>query len=92
MPVEYLGYQVFSETEFKREQAQGIFNASCSYDDYLGLTRERVERRRVAEAEAQQLGYELRGPELDLTPEDHALLDQLWADVARQNLPEELAA
>ncbi|HEX4947140.1 MAG TPA: hypothetical protein VFZ34_10765 [Blastocatellia bacterium] len=92
MPVEYLGYQVFSEEEFKQEQAQGIFNAAFSYDDYLELTRERVLRKQVAEAEAQQLGYELRSAELELTPEEEAILDQVWTNISRENFQEELAA
>lgn len=78
--------------QFEELRQSGDINPNATYQDFLALAEERRERRRRAEEEAQRLEYELHGPELDLTLEDEAILDQVWTNLARKNLREELAA
>lgn len=53
---------------------------------YLLLRREREEIRCEAEAAARRDGFEIGTPELELTPEDEAILDRAWAAVAANKM------
>jgi len=65
--------------QFERWQAEGSVNPDATYEQYLEMRLEQAER---AE-EAQRLG--LTGDEPpELTEEDEAILDQVWAEFARE--------
>ncbi len=68
-----------SRIEFEQHKAAGLFNPQFSYQDYLQMIREQEEIKREAEEKAEREGYELGAPQLDLTPEDEAILDRVWA-------------
>jgi hypothetical protein len=64
---------------FERLQAEGLVNPDTTYEQYLEMRLEQAER---AE-EAQRLV--LTGDEPpELTEEDEAILDQVWAELARE--------
>jgi hypothetical protein len=70
--------------QFEELRASGEINPRATYEDYLALRRERAERRREAEEAARRDGYELGAPELELTPEDEAILERVWAELAAE--------
>lgn len=72
--------------EFEREKAAGQFNQLFTWEDYQEMLREREEIRREAEETARRDGFELGAPELELTPEDEAILDRAWAAVAAEKI------
>jgi hypothetical protein len=53
------------------------------------MIREREEVKREAEEAARRDGIELGAPELELTPEDEAILDRTWAKVAAEKTADE---
>jgi len=64
---------------FERLQAEGLINPDATYEQYLEMRLEQAER---AE-EARRLG--LTGDEPpELTEEDEAILDRVWAEAGRQ--------
>lgn len=79
MPTMYAGRPILSSEEFDGYLAAGWFNSQTNYDDYLAMIREQEEIVREAEEKAAREGYELGAPQLDLTPEDEAILDRIWA-------------
>jgi len=74
----------FSRLEFEQKKAAGFFNSQFNYEDYLQMIREQEEVKREAEEKAQREGYELGAPQLELTPEDEAILDRVWAKRAAE--------
>ncbi|MGH9839853.1 MAG: hypothetical protein ACREEM_13810 [Blastocatellia bacterium] len=72
--------------QFEELRLSGEVNPNATFEDYLLLRREREEIRREAEAAARCDGFELGAPELELTPEDEAILDRAWAAVAANKL------
>ncbi len=75
----YEGRLILSAAEFATYLAAGWFNTQTTYDDYLAMIREQEELVREAQEKAAREGYELGAPQLDLTPEDEAILDRIWA-------------
>ena len=92
MPTTYLDRIILTIAEFKAEQAAGGFNPDCGYDDYLAMIRSQAELRHEAEEAARRDGFELGAPELDLSEEDEAILDRVWAKLAAQKAKEAEAA
>jgi hypothetical protein len=84
MPTIYLEQTIMTQEEFAADQAAGMLNPLATYDDYLAMIRERIEIKREAEEAARRDGYELGAPQLELTPEDEAILDRAWAAVAAE--------
>ncbi len=78
----------YTRLEFEQLKAAGLFNAKFGYDDYLQMIREQEEIKREAEEKAAREGYELGAPQLDLTPEDEAILDRIWARRAAEAVAE----
>ncbi|NOT64201.1 MAG: hypothetical protein HOP19_28635 [Acidobacteria bacterium] len=74
----------FNRLEFEQKKVAGLFNPQFNYEDYLQLIREQEEIKREAEVKAEREGYELGAPQLDLTPEDEAILDRVWAKRATE--------
>jgi len=72
--------------QFEELRLSGEINPNATFDDYLSLRREREEIRREAEETARRDGFELGAPELELTPEDEAILDRAWAAVAAEKI------
>lgn len=70
--------------QFEELRLSGEINPSATFEDYLQLRRERTQIKREAEEAARRDGYELGAPELELTPEDEAILDRAWAKVAAE--------
>ena len=70
--------------EFEARRSAGQFNPRATYEDYVAMIQERHELKRAAEEAARREGYELGAPELELTPEDEAILDRAWAEVAAE--------
>jgi hypothetical protein len=68
--------------QFDELRLTGEINPNATFEDYLALRRERETIRREAEEAARRDGFELGAPELELTPEDEAILDRAWAAVA----------
>lgn len=68
--------------QFEELRLSGEVNPAATYDDYLQLRLEQKQRRREAEEAARRDGFELGAPELDLSPEDEAILDRVWARLA----------
>jgi hypothetical protein len=77
-----------SREEFEQKRAAGEFNPLATYEDYQEMLREREEIRREAEEAARRDGFELGAPELDLSPEDEAILDRVWANLAAEKAAE----
>ncbi|MGH9854737.1 MAG: hypothetical protein ACREBD_33305 [Blastocatellia bacterium] len=75
---------ILTPEEFRAEQAAGWFNPESSYDDYLAMIHAQWELRRDAEEKARREGYELGAPQIELTPEDEAILDRVWAKRAAE--------
>jgi len=75
---------ILTPEEFSAEQAAGWFNPESSYDDYLAMIHAQWELRRDAEEKARREGYELGAPQIELTPEDEAILDRVWAKRAAE--------
>lgn len=73
-----------SETAFAQAQRAGWFDPDASYQDYLAMIADREEMKRAAAEEAQREGYELGAPQIELTPEDEAALDDAWAKLAAE--------
>ena len=92
MPTTYLNEIISTKEEFAADQTAGEINPNATYEDYLALVRARVERRHKAEAAARRDGFELGAPELDLSEEDEAILDRVWAKLAAQKAAEAEAA
>ena len=67
--------------DFERKRAAGEFNPLSSYEDYQAMLQDREEIRREAEEAARREGFALGAPELDLSPEDEAILDGVWAQL-----------
>lgn len=84
MPTNYEGRAILTAGEFQAEQAAGWFNPKINYDDYLDMIRAQAELKREAEEKARREDYELGAPELDLSPEDEAILDRVWAKLAAE--------
>ena len=84
MPTTYLGRTILTAEEFYAERDAGWFNPRAMYETYLAMIQEQVEIKREAEEAARRDGYELGAPELELTPEDEAILDRAWAAVAAE--------
>jgi predicted DNA-binding transcriptional regulator YafY len=82
---------ILTPEEFRAEQAAGWFNPESSYDDYLAMIRAQWELRRDAEEKARREGYELGAPQIELTPEDEAILDRVWAKRAAEKAAAEAA-
>lgn len=79
--------------QFEELRYSGDINPAATYQDYLDLRQERAEMRRQAEAEAARLGYELKGPEPpDWTDEDQQIMENIWAEMARERAETKLAA
>jgi hypothetical protein len=76
--------------QFEELRLSGEINPNATYEDYLLLRQEREEIRRKAEEAARRDGFELGAPELDLTPDDEAILDRVWASVAAERRVDEL--
>jgi hypothetical protein len=91
MPTIYAERSILSPEEFSAEQAAGWFNPESSYDDYLAMIRAQEEIKREAEEKAQCEGYELGAPQIELTPEDEAILDRVWAKLAAEEAAAEVA-
>jgi hypothetical protein len=70
--------------QFEELRLSGEIDPNATYEDYLELRREREEIRREAEEAARRDGFELGAPELDLSPEDEAILDRVWANLAAE--------
>jgi len=85
MPTIYLGRIIMTPEDLSADQEAGLLNPDASYADYLAMIEEQVERKRLAEEAAQRDGFELGAPELDLSPEDEAILDRVWAKLAAEN-------
>lgn len=68
--------------EFEQEKATGLFNRRFTYEDYRQMIREQEELGRQAQEKADREGYELGAPQMELTPEDEAILDRVWAQLA----------
>ena len=77
--------------QFEELRLSGEINPAATYDDYLQLRLEQKERRREAEEAARRDGFELGAPELDLSPEDEAILDRVWARLAAKEAAAENA-
>jgi hypothetical protein len=84
MPTTYAGRPILTAEEFSAEQAAGWFDSESSYDDYLAMISAQEEIKREAEEKAQSQGYELGAPQIELTPEDEAILDRVWAKRAAE--------
>ena len=84
MPILYEGRPILTSEEFYAEQTAGWFNSAMGYDDYLAMIREQNELGRQAQEKADREGYELGAPQMELTPEDEAILDRAWAKVAAE--------
>lgn len=69
----------FNRLEFEQKKIAGFFNPQFNYEDYLQMIREQEDIKREAEGKAGREGYELGAPQLDLSPEDEAILDRIWA-------------
>ena len=82
MPTTYLGRTILTPEEYAEEQVAGWSNPNSNYENYLAMIREQTAQAEKAGAEAAELGFELKGPELDLSPEMDAVLDQVWAELA----------
>lgn len=67
--------------ELERKRAVGEFNPLSSYEDYQAMLQDREEIQREAEEAARRGGFALGAPELDLSPEDEAVLDGVWAQL-----------
>lgn len=89
MPVPFLGRQILSPEEFIANRDAGGFNLHLTYEDYLQMIRSQVALAAQARAEAAELGFELKGPELDLSPEMEKILDQVWTEVAAKKEADE---
>ena len=68
----------YNRLEFEQLKAQGTFNSAFSYETYLQMVDEQEERKREAEDKAAREGWELGAPQMEMTPEDEAILDRLW--------------
>ena len=77
--------------QFEELRLSGEINPAATYDDYLQLRLEQKERRCEAEEAARRDGFELGAPELDLSPEDEAILDRVWARLAAKEASAENA-
>ena len=89
--------QTLTPAQFEELRASGDINPNFTWEDYLGLHRERAERRRQAEEEAARLGYELKSPEPpDWTEEDDRIMrevrHEIRAEMARERDETQLAA
>lgn len=86
--------QDLTPEQFEELRSSGDINPDFTWQDYLEMKQECAERRRLAEAEAARLGYELEGPEPpDLTEEDEAIFAELREQSRRQSQqPDEAAA
>ena len=84
MPATYAGRPILTPEEFSAEQAAGWFDSEANYDDYLAMIRAQEEIKREAEEKARREGYELGAPQIELTPEDEAILDRVWAKRAAE--------
>lgn len=84
MPIIDAERVILTSEEFYAEQAAGWFNPESSYDDYLAMIRAQWEIRHEAEEKARREGYELGAPQIELTPEDEAILDRVWAKLAAE--------
>lgn len=91
MPTTYLGRTILTPEEYAAEQAAGWSNPNSNYENYLAMIREQVAMAAKDRAEAAALGYDLKGPELDLSPEMEAILDQVWAELAAKKKAAESA-
>lgn len=89
MPMTYLGRTILTAEEFLADQQAGWFNSRATYEDYLAMIREQVAIKREAQEAARRDGYELGAPELELTEEDEAILDRVWAKVAAERRAQE---
>lgn len=89
MPTTYLGRTILTTEEFSADQQAGRLNPRATYEDYLAMIREQVDIKREAEEAARRDGYELGAPELDLSPEDEAILDRVWAKIAAEKAARE---
>ena len=78
----------YTRLEFEQIKANGLVNVQFNYDEYLEMVREQEEINREAEEKAAREGYELGAPQLDLTPEDEAILDRIWARRAAEAMAE----
>lgn len=65
--------------QFEQVKASGSINPMATYEDYLGLRREREENRQ----EAQRLGLTGDAPP-ELTEEEEEMLLRAWATVATE--------
>ena len=67
----------------------GWSNPDSNYENYLRMIESQVALAARDRAELAARGYEVKGPELDLSPEMEAILDQVWAELAAMKKAEE---
>jgi hypothetical protein len=92
MPTTYFGRPILTEEEFLAEKAQGEFNPQATYASYMRMVETQRQIVLEARAEADREGYELGAPQMELTEEDEAILDRVYAEARRQKEQERLAA
>ena len=81
----------YNREEFEQMKADWVFNPEFTYEDYLQLIQVQEEIKREAEEKARREGYELGAPQIELTPEDEAILDRVWARLAAEKAAAEAA-
>lgn len=74
-----------SQEEFAQEQQAGQFSATCTYEDYLAVIRDREKMLRELQEAARRDGFELIGAQPpELTDEDERILDRAWQRLAEE--------